>query len=99
MKTFSSLLAALLTFLVTQCDKGPTQPGDRPPRELTSLEKYLVESDNTFGFKLFKEIVGVERDKNIFISPLSVSMALGMTLNGAGGETKEAMEKPSSCRD
>jgi len=30
------------------------------------------------------------------ISPLSVSLALAMTYNGAGGDTKEAMEKPLS---
>ncbi|MFC1629078.1 serpin family protein, partial [Gemmatimonadota bacterium] len=34
-----------------------------------------------------------EGDANIFISPLSVSMALGMTLNGATGETYTAMKE------
>lgn len=61
-------------------------------RELTAAEKSLVESDNSFGFKLFQNIAAAEKDKNIFISPLSVSMALGMTLNGAAGSTREAME-------
>lgn len=61
-------------------------------RELTAAEKALVESDNSFGFKLFQNIAAAEKDKNIFISPLSVSMALGMTLNGAAGSTREAME-------
>ena len=61
-------------------------------RALTPEEESLVQSDNTFGFKLFKEIVNQEQDKNIFISPLSVAMALGMTLNGAIGETREAMQ-------
>jgi serpin B len=61
-------------------------------RALTLEEKSLVQSDNTFGFNLFKEIVDQEQDKNIFISPLSVAMALGMTLNGANGDTREAMQ-------
>lgn len=53
----------------------------------------MVESDNNFGLKLFKEVVlEEEMDKNIFISPLSVSMALGMTYNGADGSTEEAMQ-------
>lgn len=60
-------------------------------RALTPEEQSLVQSDNTFGFKLFGEIVRQERDKNIFISPLSVAMALGMTLNGANGDTLDAM--------
>jgi serpin B len=58
---------------------------------LTSAEKELVGSSNTFGFKFFKEIVEQEADGNIFVSPLSVSMALGMTLNGANGETRDSM--------
>ena len=62
-------------------------------RGLTIGEQQLVESSNTFGFELLKEVVDQEGDKNIFISPLSVSMALGMTLNGADGDTYEAMKQ------
>lgn len=51
----------------------------------------LVHAGNTFGFNLFKEIVKTQPDVNIFISPISVSMALGMTQNGAAGATLEAM--------
>ena len=34
-----------------------------------------------------------DAEENVFLSQLSVSMALGMTLNGASGETYEAMKK------
>ena len=61
------------------------------PRELTTLEKQLVESDNSFGLKLFKEIAKTQVDTNIFISPLSIAMALSMTYNGSAGTTEEAM--------
>ena len=61
-------------------------------RELTPNENSLVESANSFGFKLFQEIAGEEGDKNIFLSPLSISMALEMLYNGAGGTTREAMQ-------
>jgi len=61
------------------------------PRELKLAEVSLATSSNAFGLKLFKEIVLEEQDKNVFISPLSVSMALGMTYNGAAGTTEEAM--------
>ncbi len=63
------------------------------PRGLTVGEQQLVESSNTFGFELLKEVANQEGDKNIFISPLSVSMALGMALNGADGDTYEAMKQ------
>ena len=76
------------------CEHTPLSPGKPISRELTALEKRLVESDNKFGFKLFREVIRTESGKgrNVFISPLSVSMALGMTLNGAAGITREAMQ-------
>jgi hypothetical protein len=52
---------------------------------VTATKQSLLQSDNSFGLKLFKETVAAEKDKNVFISPLSVSMALGMTYNGANG--------------
>ena len=44
-----------------------------------------------FGFDLFAELTDKEPGENVFISPLSVAMALAMTYNGAAGETREAM--------
>jgi len=70
------------------CDVvDPTEP----LRELSSSETKLVEADNSFGLKLFKEINAEMADSNVFISPLSISMALGMTYNGSAGTTEEAM--------
>jgi len=57
-----------------------------------SLDTFC-ESNNKFGFKVFKEIVKEQADDNIFISPMSISYALGMTFNGADGKTKEEMAK------
>jgi serine protease inhibitor len=87
------IIIMLVVYLLSasQCTKSPNEPDN--VRELTSLEKSIVDSDNRFGLKLFQEIVKTQKDTNIFISPLSVSMALGMTLNGADGATKQAMEQ------
>ena len=85
------ILPVIFVIFSSQCTKSPNEPNNI--RELTSVEKSLVESDNRFGLKLFQEIVKTQKDTNIFISPLSVSMALGMTLNGADGATKQAMEQ------
>ena len=88
-KILNFSLVLLLCIGLTQCTENPVSP---ILRELTLAEKQLVKSDNKFGFKLFEEIIKEERDKNVFISPLSVSMALGMTYNGANGSTQEAMQ-------
>jgi serpin B len=88
----TGLLAASLIFI--QCEHAVISPPERIFRELTALEKRVVESDNRFGLELFREVVQAEagKNKNVFISPLSVAMALGMTLNGANGSTLEAMQ-------
>ena len=51
-----------------------------------------VASANTrFGFNLLQDLREREPGANIFISPLSISIALTMTYNGAAGETEHAM--------
>jgi serine protease inhibitor len=64
----------------------------RTPDNLTASEIELAGSANRFGLKLFRELV-VQEDagKNLFISPLSLSMALGMTYNGTNGATRDEM--------
>ena len=53
----------------------------------------LVASNNQFGFELFSHLFAQSNGKqNIFISPMSVSMALTMAYNGAAGSTKTAIE-------
>ena len=93
MKTtlFGAALATLL--LLTACSEGPTEP--RPiqalPRPLTSAEQATITASNQFAFDLFRQLSAEQPDSNLFLSPLSASMALGMTMNGARGETFEAM--------
>ncbi len=53
----------------------------------------VITSNNTFGLELIKNVIEAKPDTNLMISPLSVSLALSMTLNGAAGETESAMKK------
>lgn len=86
------LLVLVIALLFGSCQKEPVAPGPKPI-ELDQKSKSLLESDNAFAFEIFREIVETEENsKNIMISPLSISLALAMTYNGADGETKEAME-------
>ena len=72
----------------------PLSPKDSPPAgNLSALEKSVVASGNTFGITLFNKVSGSESNKNVFISPFSVSMAFGMVLNGANGPTLDSLKK------
>jgi serine protease inhibitor len=90
-----ALLLIAMVFL--GCREQSTDPSSSTEhssvRDLTVLEKSVVSSDNSFGVKLFSRINTVDQNKNVFISPFSVSMALGMALNGADGATLDSMKQ------
>lgn len=68
------------------CDK----PLDLRP--LSAAEEITVSTANDFAYDLFARIQRSETPgANIFISPLSISMALAMTANGADGDTKSGI--------
>jgi serine protease inhibitor len=79
--------------LLVACGGDVLGPIEGLPRELSIAEGQLIKADNRFAFKLFREISRQEGDSNIFISPLSAAMALGMTYNGAAGSTQVAMQE------
>lgn len=53
----------------------------------------LQKSQLQFSFDLLHTLLEASSGKNVLISPLSIYTALSMTYNGAGGSTKQAMEK------
>ncbi len=53
----------------------------------------VANSGNDFGFRLLGELWKDKPNTSLFISPVSVDLALGMTYNGAGGDTQKAMAK------
>ena len=83
------VLAAFALFQLG-CGSDPSGPADTIdalPRPLSVVEQQLVGASNRFGFDLFRRVYAAESGPNVFLSPLSASMALGMTLNGAAGDT------------
>lgn len=67
-----------------------TQAPEEPSSE-NAPEEDIAASVNRFGLKLFQKLCEEEKESNVVISPLSVSMALTMVLNGAESGTAEAM--------
>lgn len=96
MRTLLKLFALML--LLTACTKQedeatpvtPTQ--DAVKFSLNSEQQKRVAQDNDFALDLFKKTDAEAQNDNVFVSPLSVSIALGMAWNGAAGETKTEIE-------
>ena len=93
-----ALLSLTLLPLVGACQAsaGPDR-GTRPdpltalPRALTAPEQRVVAGSNAFAFGLLREVARDDAAGNVFLSPLSASLALGMTMNGARGATLDGM--------
>ena len=89
MRESAKPLLALVLVAQAACDPGtgPTVPLTELPRNLTVAEQEVIARSNAFAFDLLNEVNADESTENVFISPLSVTMALGMTMNGTAGET------------
>jgi serpin B len=95
MKQFLLITTLLgISIMTFSCKKEKTDnnPGEFKQINLTEKQKQLINTNNAFGFEFFKKVNEISgSDVNLMVSPLSVSMALGMTRNGASGSTLEAM--------
>lgn len=92
-----TLLILIGIILLAGCSRHGTGPGEGGNylelRPLTAKEQIIVNSNQEFGLNLLQRIGEDDPTGNLFISPLSVSMALGMTLNGAAGQTYTDMQQ------
>jgi serpin B len=88
-------LAALGLFAGACSD--PASPATGPitelPRALSATEREVLARSNAFAFTLAGALLPQAANENLFYSPLSASMLLGMILNGADGQTYEQMRQ------
>jgi len=60
----------------------------------------IVEANNVFGLNTFIEVINnSDEEENIIFSPLSLNIALLMTLNGANGTTSDEMKEVLQLSD
>jgi len=104
MNKFSLIILALFVPFFQQCTQTET-PDPNPPIN-TSIDCAengaacdLVTTINDFGFDVFQKLHDAKNDENSFISPLSISTALSMVLNGADGDTKTAIQSTLNLKD
>ena len=69
----------------------PRPPLEALPRALTAGEQRVIGASNEFSFALLRQLSSAQPDSNVFTSPLSASMALGMAMSGAAGTTYDEM--------
>lgn len=70
-------------------EKEKEEPNERVNLTLTSEQLAMVSAGNAFAFDMFDRLVADAEDNDVFFSPLSVELALGMLNEGACGATSE----------
>ena len=96
LKRITPLLLFIFVAGLASCHKGANVTPHLPGKVLvlTAAEKQKVTADNAFSIRLFQSVDSTNNSgANLFLSPLSVSFALGMTSNGAQGATLAAFQK------
>lgn len=99
-RSVAPLLLAALSTIATACAGTGTAPDAGSaadsltalPRALTSTERQAISAGNDFAMRLLQRTTARESG-NVLLSPLSVSLALGMTMNGAANETLAEMQR------
>jgi serine protease inhibitor len=91
------LFAGLIALTSSGCSTvGGLVSGDEP---LSEDVKNITYPANEFGVNLFKELIDESPEENIFISPVSISIALSMLYNGSEGESKAEMAEVLKLQD
>ncbi len=94
MKTMTTLFTIILLMVTVMSCQRQNEENSPDLKNLPEKSAQLISADNQFGLELFRKIESkASSNDNTMISPLSVSLALAMTYNGAVGETKTEMEK------
>ncbi len=85
--------AVVFSLFLWRCTDDNVSPTTNP----VEVSSQIADRTTDFAFSFFNKIQATQpAQENVFVSPLSVHMALGMLLNGAEGETatqiKEALK-------
>ena len=102
-KTAMASLLCLLSIVAFACGDAVPETSNSPatpvsivlqdraePSATESEVNDLVRGNNVLAFDLYRTLSAGD-DGNLFYSPYSISMAMGMTYAGAGGETERQM--------
>lgn len=91
--TRAAALGLSLTFAACATSDHDITDPNVDPRDLTAQEQLVVGAGQQFGLDLLRQLTATFPADNLMISPLSVSLALGMAMNGAEGTTYDEMRR------
>ncbi|MBB5282101.1 serpin B [Rhabdobacter roseus] len=93
MKTLKTMaLAGAVLAGMGSCREGSTQD-PTPITRSVQVSPRVAARTTDFAFDFFQSLQATQpADKNLFVSPLSLHIALGMLLNGAAGETAQQIQ-------
>ena len=93
MQKIKLLLFLFVSVFYYSCDNTEESTEGIDYKLKTENAKNIVKENNKFAFDFFKEIANSETKSNYMVSPVSLSLALGMAYNGANCETKIAFDQ------
>jgi len=92
LRTGLCLLLAAMT-PIYGWEKAANRRSEKSAIPAAAADRPATAAVNAFGLRLLSELATPAKQKNVFISPLSVFLALAMTESGSAGPTQAAMRK------
>lgn len=99
MKKIISILLFIGLIVSCKSTNEPVTDKKFTPIQLTAAQKVRVSQDNDFAFDFLNKAIATTDNSNVFVSPISLSIALGMLRNGAQGTTKTEIEASLQLSD
>ncbi|MGO4546102.1 serpin family protein [Paenibacillus sp. 2TAB23] len=87
------IIAVAASLLLTACGQTTeTKITNRDRAQLASqADNRVVTAVNAFGLSVLKQVYDADKGENVTVSPISLTQALAMAINGASGATFDQM--------
>jgi len=76
-----------------------TKANSQSDKIAESVDQNLVSLNTDFALKIFKELSNEDENTNVFISPISISLAAAMAYNGAKNLTQQEIAETLEFKD